>query len=220
MAGINNQNFLMRDEETGSYWQQVTGMAVAGPLKGEHLTLVPQDELSFGLWKKLEPNGTVLAPISLYASKYEKATWEAEYAKLPTVIHGTKGTLPDRETIIGVVLNGIARAYPLTRLTVQSPVVLDNVDSQPIMLVLGPDGKSVRVFSRKIGDNTLEFYGRSATNGTQWTLLESPSLSEWNFDGCALNGNMQGQCLPRIDYLKDYWFDWEHYHPNSGIYRH
>src|SRR5450755_3732191 len=103
LAGINNQNFLMRDEETGSYWQQVTGMAIAGPLKGEHLTLVPQDELSFGFWKKWAPNGTVLAPLLLYASKYEKADWESEYSKLPTVIHGTKGTLADRETILGVV---------------------------------------------------------------------------------------------------------------------
>ena len=27
LAGINNQNFIMRDEETGSWWQQVTGVA-------------------------------------------------------------------------------------------------------------------------------------------------------------------------------------------------
>jgi len=59
----------MRDEETGSYWQQVTGGAIAGPLKGQHLTLLPQDELSFGLWKKWQPSGTVLAPLSVYASK-------------------------------------------------------------------------------------------------------------------------------------------------------
>jgi hypothetical protein len=221
LAGINNQNFLMRDEETGSYWQQVTGMAIAGPLKGKQLTLVPQDELSFGLWRKWQPNGTVLAPLSRYASKYEKATWESEISKLPTVIHATKGTLADRETIIGVVRNGTAQAYPLSKLTVQSPVLIDNVGGEPIMLVLGPDGKSIRVFSREIAGRVLEFYGRGATNGTDsWALLESTSASEWTFDGCALTGEMKGQCLARIDALKDYWFDWEHYHPHTGIYRH
>ena len=25
LAGINNQNFIMQDEETGTWWQQVTG---------------------------------------------------------------------------------------------------------------------------------------------------------------------------------------------------
>ena len=99
----------MRDEETGSYWQQVTGAAIAGPLKGCTAHVVPQDELSFALWKKEQPNGTVLAPLPRYAAKYEKATWENEVAKLPTVIHGTKGTLADRETIIGVVSNGAAK---------------------------------------------------------------------------------------------------------------
>src|SRR5580692_8833957 len=178
---------MMRDEETGSYWQQVTAAAIAGPLKGHQLTLVPQDELTFGFWKKGQPNGTVLAPLSLYASKYEKADWESEYSKLPTVIHGTKGTLGDRETIIGVVRNGSAQAYPLSSLTVQSPVLLDRVGGEPIMLVLGPDGKSVRVFSRAISENTLEFYGRGGTSGTEpWALLESTSLAEWSFDGCAL----------------------------------
>lgn len=221
LAGINNQNFLMRDEETGSYWQQVTGAAIAGPLMGQHLTLVPQDELSFGLWKSAEPNGTVLAPLPLYSSKYEKADWESEYSKLPTVIHAAKGTLADRETIIGVVRNGAAQAYPLSSLTGQSPVLLDKLGGEPIMLVLGPDGKSVRVFSRIMGGDALEFYVRGAVKGSEpWGLVESASLSEWSFDGCALSGELRGHCLARIDALKDYWFDWEHYHPHSGIYRH
>jgi Protein of unknown function (DUF3179) len=221
LAGINNQNFLMRDEETGSYWQQVTGAAIAGPLKGAQLALVSQDELSFALWKKEQPNGTVLAPMPRYAGKYEKATWEKEVAKLPTVIHGTKGTLDDRETIIGVAINGTAQAFPLTKLTAQSPVLLDVVGGEPLMLVLGPDGKSVRVFSRKVADQDREFYGHSAANSSDsWSLVDDTTLSQWNFDGCAVSGEMNGQCLTQITALKDYWFDWQHYHPHSGIYRH
>jgi hypothetical protein len=72
LAGINNQNFLMRDEETGSYWQQVTGTAIAGPLKGSKLTLLSQDELTFALWRKEHPQGTVLAPLPRYASNVGK----------------------------------------------------------------------------------------------------------------------------------------------------
>jgi hypothetical protein len=221
LAGINNQNFLMRDEETGSFWQQITGTAIAGPLKGAKLSLVAQDELTFGLWKKEQPNGTVLAPLKRDAAKYEKATWESEIAKLPTVIHATKGTLPDRETILGVAMNGAARAFPLSKLTIASPVLIDDVGGEPIMLVLGPDGKSVRAFSRKIITSTLEFYGRGGGNtGDPWVLLDSDSLSDWSFEGCAFSGPMKGQCLPRIDALKDFWFDWQHYHPDSSIYRH
>jgi Protein of unknown function (DUF3179) len=211
----------MRDEETGSFWQQVTGAAIAGPLKGSQLTLLPQDELSFALWRKEQPNGTVLAPLPHYAAKYEKATWESEVAKLPTVIHATKGSLADRDTIIGVVSGGAAEAYPLAKLTAQSPVVLDTVGDQPVMLVLGPDGKSVRVFSRRVAGRTLEFYGQSVANPSDsWKLVDDATLSEWTFDGCSISGEMKGQCLTRIAALKDYWFDWQHYHPHSGIFRH
>jgi hypothetical protein len=221
LAGINNQNFLMRDEETGSYWQQVTGKAIAGPLKGEQLTLVAQDELTFALWRKERPNGTVLAPIPHYAAKYEKASWEHEIGELPTVIHGTKGTLSDRETIIGIVMDGVAKAYPLNKLTAQSPVLLDTVAGKPIMLVLGSDGKSLRVFSRDVGGATLEFFRPTGTNANEpYTLVDANSLDKWNFEGCAITGDKSGQCLARVSFLKDFWFDWQHYHPHSEIYRH
>lgn len=235
----------MRDEETGSYWQQITGAAIAGPLIGSHLTLVPQDELTFALWKQEQPNGMVLAPVSKYASKYEKARWEAEIGKLPTVIHATKGSLPDRETILGVAINGSAKAFQVTKLTAQTPVLLDAVAGEPIMLVLGPDGKSIRVFSRQVGSQSLEFFGSTtAQTATQpvaqptaqtptqtaaqpgpppaapWKLIDGTSASEWAFDGCAVSGEMKGQCLRRIDALKDYWFDWQHYHPDSTIFQH
>ena len=211
----------MRDEETGSYWQQVTGTAVAGPLKGSQLTLLPQDELSFALWKKEQPNGTVLAPLPRYAAKYDKATWEKEVGKLPTVIHATKGSLADRETIIGVVSGEAARAYPVSKLTAQSPVLLDDLGDQPLMLVLGPDGKSLRVFSRELAGQTLEFYGHTAANPSDpWTLVDDKTVSNWTFDGCAISGEMKGQCLTRLYGLKDYWFDWQHYHPQSGIFQH
>jgi hypothetical protein len=211
----------MRDQETGSYWQQVTGAAIAGPLKGEQLSLVAQDELTFALWKKERPDGTVLAPVPRYAGKYEKATWEKEMGEVPTVIYGAKGTLSDRETIIGVAIDGVAKAYPLNKLTVQSPVLQDTLNGRPIMLVLGGDGKSLRVFSRNVGGTALEFFRPTdAAAGDPYTLVDSASLGKWNFEGCAISGERTGQCLERVTFLKDFWFDWQHYHPHTETYKH
>ena len=57
LAGINNQNFIMRDEETGTWWQQVSGEAILGPLKGHKLREVFHDEVTFALWKQEQPHG-------------------------------------------------------------------------------------------------------------------------------------------------------------------
>ena len=53
-----------------------------------------------------------------------------------------------------------------------------------------------------------------------WTLLDTTTASEWNFQGCATSGPAQGKCLDRIPALKDYWFDWRNYHPETTIYKH
>src|SRR5271154_5344294 len=62
LAGINNGNALLRDEETSSIWQQSTGEAIFGPLKGRQLDMVPSNELTFALWRKEQPQGQGLKP--------------------------------------------------------------------------------------------------------------------------------------------------------------
>ena len=83
LAGINNQNFIMKDEETGSWWQQVSGEAIQGPLKGKKLNAVFNDEISFAIWKRENPQGRVLNPNETVASKYSPANWEEGILKLP-----------------------------------------------------------------------------------------------------------------------------------------
>jgi hypothetical protein len=53
-----------------------------------------------------------------------------------------------------------------------------------------------------------------------WILLDTLTASQWNFRGCATSGPAQGKCLTRIPALKDYWFDWRNYHPDTTVYKH
>jgi Protein of unknown function (DUF3179) len=138
LAGINNQNFIMRDEETGTYWQQVSGRAISGRLKGSTLVPVHSDELTFKLWAKEQLQGVVLAPSERFASKYEKKDWEAQYAKLPTVIKAPP-ELGGRELVIGINAGGATRAFPFNKVKEQK-VIADYVGGTPILLVVGPDG--------------------------------------------------------------------------------
>lgn len=72
----------MRDEQTGSYWQQVSGKAISGPLKGATLELVSTDEIAFSLWKREAAQGTVLQMSGEDSKHYEK-DWEEKLKKLP-----------------------------------------------------------------------------------------------------------------------------------------
>ena len=214
LAGINNQNFLMRDKETGTWWQQITGKAIFGPLKGAVLELAPSDELSFSLWKSESPGGQVLAPVPKYKKEYD-SKWEAEVEKLPVVISFPGTELKSRDVVVGLELSGESKAYPVDTILKQSPVQ-DRLGGQPVLVLAGPDGKSVRAFVSRLNDEEVEFFRKSGTS--EFLLVDAINGSEWNFKGCAVSGPSLGKCLNALPAIKDYWFDWRNYHPDTLIY--
>jgi len=234
LAGINNQNFLMRDDQTGSYWQQITGEAVSGPLRGRRLTLVASEELSFGLWAAEEPGGTVLKSVPKYASDYEKKDWEVKMKKERTVLSfadPARGLEP-RTLLLGIQALGASRAFPYDAV-IQEKLVLDRVGAEPVLLVVGPDGESVRVFRDRIPgiDGHPSFYRmlddkQSHPHDAGWLkqasaaplLMDEATGSEWNFQGCAVSGKASGLCLESVAAVKDYWFDWRNYNPKTTVY--
>src|SRR5262245_24500621 len=116
----------MRDEETGSWWQQVTGEAIYGPLKGQKLRPFFHDELTFAVWKSENQQGRVLRPNEALAvaGKYAPANWEERMSKVPVTTSATfDQALPPRALVIGVTVNNASRAYPFEALLKQSPIV-------------------------------------------------------------------------------------------------
>jgi len=222
LAGINDQNFLMRDEETGSYWQQITGAAVSGPLAGRRLTLVPSDELTFATWKAEEPQGTVLREVAADTGLYAKKDWDVEMLKAPTVIAYPESGLPPRELMLGLHGFGASRAFPYEAL-LKDKVIEDHLGSEPILLVTAPDGHSVRAFRRRIPGvaSVPDFYRVLAGQPVlpAALMMDSATGSGWNFQGCAITGKSIGACLERVESIKDYWFDWRHFNPATTVYR-
>lgn len=211
LAGINNQNFIMRDEETGSWWQQISGEAIQGKFKGQKLTAVDFDEISYGIWKRENPNGRVLRPDG---EKLESADWETQVGKMPVRISGELDkTLEPRTLVVGVEVNGKAKAYPFSAIEKQNPV-LDTVGGKDIVILLGEDKKSVRVFERELDGKVLEFLQKTDSK----EIVDAQTASVWDFSGIASSGELAGKQLKKITALKDYWFDWKTYHADTQLY--
>ena len=218
LAGINNQNFLMRDDQTGTYWQQISGKAVSGPLKGSQLTLVHSDELNFATWQSEEPQGTVLQDAVAYRSGYAPKNWDVRMQRAPTVIDFREHGLKARDLMLGIQAFGASRAF-LYDQVIQEKLVKDRVGAEPVLLVVGEDGQSVRVFRDRIPGipGAPDFY-RMPPGKPGALLMDAATGSEWNFRGCATSGKAKGVCLEPVDVIKDYWFDWRNYNPSTTIY--
>ncbi len=218
LAGINNQNFIMRDEETGSWWQQVTGEAIFGPLKGQRLRPVFHDELTFGTWKREQPQGRVLRPNEeiARAGKYAPANWEERMTRTPVATSMTPDKFFEpRRLVIGLTINGVSKAYPFDALVRQN-LILDDVGGLPIFIVIGEDKKSVRAYERSVEGRKLEFFVKQDTSG--WRLVDAETGSEWDFTGKAIAGPLSGRQLKKVALLNDYWFDWKAYNPRTSVY--
>ena len=217
LAGINNQNFLMRDEETGTYWQQISGAAISGPLKGRRLTLVLSDELTLATWKSEQPQGTMLDDVPEFISDYAKRDWDVRMKRAPTVLDFKEHALTARDLMLGIQAYGASRAFLYDRV-VKEKLVKDHVGAEPVLLVVGPDDQSVRAFRDRIPgvNGASDFY--RITGRPDVLLMDETTGSEWNFQGCATAGKAKGLCLEPIPMLKDYWFDWRNYNPKTTVY--
>jgi len=219
LAGINNGNALMRDEQTNSIWQQSTGQAIFGPLKGKQLTLVHSDELTFALWRKERPSGLVLKPDEQYANEYEDKDWEKKVEKTHTVVDTRKSGIAPHELMLGITMDGQSRAYPLKSILAAS-LIQDQVAGVPILIVVGPDKESIRVFKARVTETQMTFLSVPSNSATPGTVMqEAETVSNWNFEGCAISGMSTGMCLAPVDANKDYWFDWINHHPNTSVFK-
>jgi Protein of unknown function (DUF3179) len=215
LAGINNQNFIMRDDETGSWWQQVSGCAIAGPLTGTCLEEMAWDEITFAVFTREHPDALVLRPLESARDQYAGEDWEGEIAALPTVTPvDPHDTLAPRSLVVGVAAGDAASAWPWTALVLRGAVG-DTVGGTPVVLVAHPDGRSLRCFDRRVDGETLDLAPVAGADPP--ALRDRRTGSLWDFGGTATSGPLAGRRLTRITCLKDYWFDWRQYHPGARV---
>jgi hypothetical protein len=92
---------------------------------------------------------------------------------------------------------------------------------------MGPDGESIRIFRSQWNGSDIDLYRDASVDNdsankekaSDWKLVDSQG-NTWNFAGCATSGPATGACLEKIQFLKDYWFDWKNYNPQTTVYNH
>jgi hypothetical protein len=117
--------------------------------------------------------------------------------------------------VVGIRVGTVSKAYPLDRLR-QLRAIVDEVATTPLVVVVAEDGRSVRVFDRRVTGRTLEFVV-SPREGRP-VLFDLETASEWDFTGTATSGELRGARLARVPFLLEYWFDWQTYHPQTELF--
>ena len=62
LVAARRNNSIYRDLESGSWWQQQSGQAVAGDQQGAKIQAHPSFRMTFGEWRAMFPDGLVMKP--------------------------------------------------------------------------------------------------------------------------------------------------------------
>jgi len=139
-------NNVLYDRQSGSLWDSATGVAVAGPLAGKRAQVVPVELFTWETWSKANPDVSVLTVgVTLGGTPLEvpiSPTGGADpYVQDPAIpfplqhVDASSSSLPMKAFVLGVELNGVARAYPLAALADRGTTALtDTVGNTQITL--------------------------------------------------------------------------------------
>ncbi len=107
-------------------------------------------------------------------------------------------TLSDTEPVIGLEINGDARAYPLRILTWHE-IVNDDVGGVPVAVTYCPLCNSSIVFERKVNDKLLDFGTTGKLRNSDMVMYDRQTESWWQqFIGMGIVGEMNGVELKSV----------------------
>ena len=117
LVGMDHFNAMFEDSRTKSWWRQVNGECVAGPLKGQQLAEVPSCQMSLAEWAQRYPKGLVMQPDPTFTEEYEGLAGFDDGTIESSLEYRDTASWQPKSWVVGVVHNGHSRAYDWNDLT-------------------------------------------------------------------------------------------------------
>ncbi|MCP4610281.1 MAG: DUF3179 domain-containing protein [Planctomycetes bacterium] len=212
-----NNNLIMYDRQTGSYWPQILGEAITGPLSTLKLEAFPVYWAQWADAAKAYPDAEVLSRDTGFFKPYgfdpygnypgERGYYFTDRL-LFSLMH-VDGQLGLKELIIGIKTACGMAALPKNSLTMERPVLNLTVADAPVVVFYDEALDTVRTFSRVSGDTVLTFALRDGN------FIDLNSGSVWTKDGHAISGKWAGSQLNWIESMESFWFAWIAFYPET-----
>jgi hypothetical protein len=136
----------------------------------------------------------------------------------PAVVGAAQARLRDDAWVVGVVIDGRARAYGLALLN-EHEVVNDRLVDTDFVVVWSPYANAAAAFDRRVGGRTLEFEPAGALLHGGLVLRDRETLSLWPvLRGAADAGPLAGTALTQLPVTdRMLWAEWVAHHPDTDV---
>jgi hypothetical protein len=143
---------------------------------------------------------------------------ELPVKKAARAVEAAAAGLQDQEMVLGVVVDGRARAYPVNRMWgPEHEVVNDILGDTAIAASWCPIVLSGEVHARDVDGQRLELGAVGAEDGVL-VLYDQATRSRWSqVAGRATTGPLAGARLPKVPSLVTTWGRWRKLHPDTTV---
>jgi Protein of unknown function (DUF3179) len=125
--------------------------------------------------------------------------------------------LADREPVIELELDGVARAYPI-QILVWHEIVNDEVAGIPVAVTFCPLCNTALVFDRRLDGRVLDFGTTGNLRNSDLVMYDRQTESWWQqFGGEAVVGEMAGATLEQVPAQIVAWEDFAQRHPDGDV---
>jgi hypothetical protein len=213
------QNMTFADRETRTRWQQQTGEAIEGPLKGRRLEVYPFVLTSWSEWRARHPQTLVMEPIPGFEELYDIWVKVIEWRRpgraegaVARRVQREDNRLPAYEPVVGLEAGGARRGYP--RLLLKEEIVVnDRLGAEDVLVLYNGKADAVTAFSRTLEGRTLRFERQPSGD-----LLDVDTRSRWNTYGECVGGRLEGQRLRGLLVVPQFWWAWSVFYPDTDVY--
>lgn len=151
-----NSDVLLYDRQTDSLWSQLHNHAISGPMKDQPLTPLPSSHTRWDRWREQYPQTLVLSRNTGNARDYNRNPYSG-YDESPLLffpVEFMSRAYHPKERVIGVELDGVAKAYPFAELAKlgDNGVLEDQLGSVPVMIQYDAEQRDGKVL---LGDKEL-----------------------------------------------------------------
>jgi hypothetical protein len=132
-------------------------------------------------------------------------------------VEGAAEWLADREPVIELELEGVARAYPL-QILVWHEIVNDEVAGVPVAVTFCPLCNTAIVFDRRLDGRLLDFGTTGNLRHSDLVMYDRQTESWWQqFGGEAVVGELAGAELEQLPARIVAWEDFAGRHPDGEV---
>jgi len=125
--------------------------------------------------------------------------------------------LSDRDPVIGLEINGDARAYPL-RVMIWHEIANDVVGGKPVTVTYCPLCNAAIVFDATVDGKRLDFGTTGKLRNSDLVMYDRATQSWWQqFSGEAIAGDYVGKALKFIPARLESWKEFKSRNPNGKV---